>query len=246
PISSDDNIALAPILDFLNHSEKASTSIHFDEKTRCFSIKTHRSYAKGQEVFITYGPHENGMMLAEYGFVLADNPYQSLELDHAVELWTGAAKASTGHKKHRLAMDSSDIDAMVATLKRHGLWGDFSISSDALEPSYRLQAALRLLLQIEQKETTLRRAVSVWERWRKGEITETQSCFDAAMRLWIRAACEALSGLACQMLRDIEGKGDGAQRPPPGLDGYLVHCIRAVWLEIACISERCCLDQMDM
>ncbi|KAI8320925.1 SET domain-containing protein, partial [Martensiomyces pterosporus] len=132
PISGDDSIALAPVLDFLNHSGQADVSVRFDEKQKCFSIRTNRPYAKGQEVFISYGPHDNRFMLAEYGFVLAHNPFQFLELDHVA------------------AMGPSDVDTLVATLKQHGLWGDFTISLDALEPSYRLQAALQLLLQAGQ------------------------------------------------------------------------------------------------
>ncbi|KAJ2368785.1 hypothetical protein H4S01_001393 [Coemansia sp. RSA 2610] len=68
PIGKRDSIALAPVLDLLNHSYQASVSTYFDAKCRRFVIKTLRPYHKGDEVFISYGPHDNGFMLAEYGF----------------------------------------------------------------------------------------------------------------------------------------------------------------------------------
>ena len=58
-----DNIALAPMLDFLNHTPDAKTEGRFCTKTKSYQIKTLLPYKKGEQVFINYGPHDNCFIL---------------------------------------------------------------------------------------------------------------------------------------------------------------------------------------
>eukprot|EP00117_Sycon_ciliatum_P036404 scpid69782/ scgid27411/ SET domain-containing protein 4 len=78
--TSAGNCALAPYLDFLNHSPGARVTAGYNSSTRRYEIVTQDRYRHGDEVFICYGPHDNQRLLLEYGFVLDDNPHCSVML----------------------------------------------------------------------------------------------------------------------------------------------------------------------
>ncbi|KAJ2779044.1 hypothetical protein GGI15_004000 [Coemansia interrupta] len=243
-IDRTDSMALAPVLDLLNHSAAADIATRFDPITRQFVIQTNCAFSKGQEAFIRYGPHDNRFMIIEYGFVLARNPYQVLELDHAVSLWTEAAKTRLRTARpSSLMMRPDDVDVMVSTLKQYRMWGDFTISLDDLEPSYRLHAALRLLLLAEQKGMTSKQAVLQWERWRRGEPSTSPGDADieAAIQSWVCAICQNTAALSRQMLEDIQDCTGQSRSHDAGdhINGFLAHCLSTVWREINDISERC-------
>ncbi|KAJ2486668.1 hypothetical protein EV174_000980 [Coemansia sp. RSA 2320] len=232
------SIALAPLLDLLNHSETASISALYDTERGHFVIKTNRPFKRGQEVFISYGPHDNIFMLAEYGFVLACNPYQHLNLDHAVELWVAAAKARLLERRRAASASPADIDALVDVLRQRGLWGDFALSADDVEPPYRLQAALRLLLPAESRQEQRpnpKRAIAQWERWRRGEpeAAASSSALHSAVASWTRAACQGILSVSDRMIRDTS-------QHSAGLDAFLVHCLHTVWREISAIAACHC------
>ncbi|KAJ1877784.1 hypothetical protein LPJ66_012030 [Kickxella alabastrina] len=177
-------------------------------------------------------------MLLEYGFVLARNPFQVLELDDAVSAWVAAAEARLLAARPAAALMRPDgLRRLVDTLRQHGLWGDFTISLDDLEPSYRLQAALRLLLAAEQRGETAKGAIARWDRWRRGGPTEdAEAAENAAVRAWVEAVCARLAAEAERMLVGTAA-GSLAQ---PGVDAFLVRCLHTVWLEISAIATRCC------
>ncbi|KAJ1725844.1 hypothetical protein LPJ53_000105 [Coemansia erecta] len=243
-IDSTDSMALAPVLDLLNHSAAADIATRFDPVSRQFIIQTNCAFGKGQEAFIRYGPHDNRFMIIEYGFVLARNPYQVLELDHAVSLWTEAAKARLRTARPRsLMMHPDDVDVLVSTLKQHRMWGNFTISLDDLEPSYRLHAALRLLLLAEQQSMTSKQAVRQWERWRRGEPSAGPGDTDieAAIQSWVCEICQNMAALSGQMMDDIRESTDQSRSHDAGdpINRFLAHCLSVVWREISDISERC-------
>ncbi|KAJ2745330.1 hypothetical protein GGI20_002262 [Coemansia sp. BCRC 34301] len=242
-IGSQDSITLAPILDLLNHSGLASISTLFDAERGEFVIKTNRPFKAGQEVFISYGPHDNLFLLAEYGFALEQNPYQHLELDHAADLWVAAAKVRMQGLKRVAPASPADIDTLVNTLTQHGLWGGFALLPDDDEPPYRLQLALRLLLAVVQHGIPLKRATVQWERWRRGEPDGGESCaLGDAIAGWIRTACQGLLGVSERMLSDTDAVENYPWRDvdSSGPSAFLVHCIHTVWLEINTIAACHC------
>ncbi|KAJ2782452.1 hypothetical protein H4R18_002258 [Coemansia javaensis] len=239
-----DTMALAPVLDMLNHSTSASVSTHFDAARRQFVIRTHRAYRKGEEVFISYGPHDNGFLLAEYGFVAASNPRLVLDLSCEVEACAAAARRGPppcprAHRRRpraagdAAAANAAAADALVALLRRHGLWGEFALTPDDAEPPYRVQAALRLLLAAQRLSgPELRDAVARWERWRCGEPVDSDDDDDCAdVTQWIQRACARIAARAQQMALD-------AQDPPAPVGRFLARCLGAVWLEISQIALR--------
>ncbi|CAH1758259.1 2762_t:CDS:10 [Entrophospora sp. SA101] len=65
----ENNIAIAPMLDFINHSNDAKIKGEFNKFNKSYEITTYDSIKKGQQVFINYGPHDNYFLLIEYGEV---------------------------------------------------------------------------------------------------------------------------------------------------------------------------------
>lgn len=89
----DDKCALAPFLDCLNHHWKAS--VQTAVLGSYFEIVTNNSYQPNEQVFISYGSHDNRKLLLEYGFVLADNPNDVVIItkEHLIKLHSCKAQA---------------------------------------------------------------------------------------------------------------------------------------------------------
>ncbi|OAA78123.1 SET domain protein [Akanthomyces lecanii RCEF 1005] len=114
-----DRLALLPVADMFNHSS-AGCAVAFS--TEAYDITADREYQEGEEVYTSYGTHSNDFLLAEYGFVLPDNPNDQLCLDSIL-----FAKLQTEHK---------------LALSERGLLGDFMLRAD-LTPSDRAWVAMR-------------------------------------------------------------------------------------------------------
>ncbi|OJJ43428.1 hypothetical protein ASPZODRAFT_944827 [Penicilliopsis zonata CBS 506.65] len=109
PEDRNDAMALVPFADYFNHSDVAvsepvschlwkecfwSFRISFDilryikcdvnfDGTR-YTFRATKSYDKGEEIYMSYGPHSNDFLFTEYGFFLDENDYESLYLDDIV------------------------------------------------------------------------------------------------------------------------------------------------------------------
>jgi hypothetical protein len=79
-------MALAPYLDFLNHSTDMEVDAKFNKVTRRYEIYTKTPYKKGQQVFISYGPHSNDTLFLEYGFTVKHNPHSTVQMDDVLKL----------------------------------------------------------------------------------------------------------------------------------------------------------------
>lgn len=89
------NLGLIPFLDMFNHSTKAETdakliySFNFHSKaisrivsnkgSLIFRLASLSSYSKFEEIFISYGQHDNLKLLTEYGFCLPLNPFSVIK-----------------------------------------------------------------------------------------------------------------------------------------------------------------------
>lgn len=99
----EDNFTLAPLLDMANHTAYAAREcrVRFSSVTGMELCAPAEPLAEGDDVCITYGPHDNATLLTEYGFILSPdvcaddteaqacgwlgNPHASVWLDDAVE-----------------------------------------------------------------------------------------------------------------------------------------------------------------
>ncbi|KAK6533189.1 hypothetical protein TWF281_007341 [Arthrobotrys megalospora] len=82
--SSDDTDfpVLIPLVDILNH--KPNTKIIWEPTSISFSLRTPENLPLGSQVFNNYGPKGNEELLMGYGFVIPENPTDSLAMKFTV------------------------------------------------------------------------------------------------------------------------------------------------------------------
>ncbi|KAK7954276.1 hypothetical protein PG996_015160 [Apiospora saccharicola] len=78
----DDRLALLPIADLFNHADQGCHVTYSAEEG--YTITASRRYKAGEEVLVSYGDHSNDLLLAEYGFVMAENKWDSVCLDEVI------------------------------------------------------------------------------------------------------------------------------------------------------------------
>ncbi len=71
-----DRLALLPVADLFNH---AAFGCHVSYRGDSYEIIADREYSRGDEVCTSYGDHSNDFLLAEYGFLLQNNPHDRFD-----------------------------------------------------------------------------------------------------------------------------------------------------------------------
>lgn len=77
-------LALVPWADMLNHSSKAGqeSCLIFDSETRFATLRSHKSYEQGEQVYDSYGPSLScSQLLLDYGFVDEENHNHAVEFE---------------------------------------------------------------------------------------------------------------------------------------------------------------------
>lgn len=74
------DLVLAPLADMLNHDVEAST-LQYSEDGGHVLIAATRDYAKGDQLFASYGKKSNYDLLAMYGFVVEDNANDAMQIN---------------------------------------------------------------------------------------------------------------------------------------------------------------------
>lgn len=77
----EDRLALVPVADMFNHAESGCTVSYTPEH---YTVTTDRAYEASEEVFVSYGDHSNDFLLAEYGFLMANNCWDVISIDDIV------------------------------------------------------------------------------------------------------------------------------------------------------------------
>ncbi|KAJ9641354.1 hypothetical protein H2201_006959 [Coniosporium apollinis] len=115
---NDDRMVLCPFVDYFNHSDEGCT---VSNTPKGFAITCNRTYEAGEEVYVSYGQHDNDFLLIEYGFVLDENKWDKTKLDSRI--------LPTLDKRMR------------RDLEENSFLGDYIL--DAKEIDYRTQVAIR-------------------------------------------------------------------------------------------------------
>ncbi|KAK7995874.1 hypothetical protein PG991_015341 [Apiospora marii] len=118
----EDRLALLPIADLFNHADQGCHVAYSAEEG--YTITASRRYEAGEEVFASYGDHSNDLLLAEYGFVMAENRWDAVCLDEVI-----LPRLSQAQKKK---------------LESNGHGGPYMLASGS-EPSRPLVAVLQML-----------------------------------------------------------------------------------------------------
>ena len=165
-----DDCALAPFLDFLNHTPTARVTAGINTCNHCFEIVTQDAYRRDAEVFISYGPHGNSKLLLEYGFIVADNPHSAMTINLAALLPLLAAEnadfrhvAATCYSRVLQQAELLEVTLMadgcswklhraldILSLKRCQLerWRDFIYDSESVLDSSHLERKVNLGLAL--------------------------------------------------------------------------------------------------
>ncbi|KAG0198563.1 SET domain-containing protein 4 [Mortierella sp. GBA30] len=175
-----DNIALAPMLDFLNHTHDAKTEGFFCTKTKSYKIKTLLPYKKGEQVFINYGPHDNCFILVEYGFVTPSNPYNYVSVDSSF-MQLSIPGETAAAKKDKLEL-----------LDMAGYFGDYVLHRN--DVSFRLLVGMRLRLinPFLKSSGATQLAIAQWHNVVSGELEQISPENEQMVPVHIERLCDAI------------------------------------------------------
>ncbi|KAJ9048214.1 SET domain-containing protein 4, variant 2 [Entomophthora muscae] len=135
-------IALVPYLDLLNHLPQTKVVDVYDSKSGIFTFVSGQRYQPGEQVFITYGAHDNIALMIEYGFVIPTNPYDYACIDVHIWKYLLMEQAPVDNLDALLAERLSPLP-IVKVLQQNDLLRNLAIQSDG-EPDFRLMNLLRL------------------------------------------------------------------------------------------------------
>ncbi|GAM19232.1 LOW QUALITY PROTEIN: hypothetical protein SAMD00019534_024070, partial [Acytostelium subglobosum LB1] len=108
--SAHDNACLVPMADLFNHSSTVSTRASYNSAQRCYQVFTETSFNQGDQVLISYGNHSNSTLLHFYGFIIDDNPQDSIIIpsDQALPL-----PSSTSNIKPLTTKEQRELDRLT-------------------------------------------------------------------------------------------------------------------------------------
>jgi hypothetical protein len=126
---ADECLAIVPFGDYFNHTSAPSKGCKVNYSPSGYEFILESTAAPGDELYISYGSHNNDFLLVEYGFTLPDNEHTDLILDSLLlDLFTAEQKR---------------------TLEAADYLGTYTLNSNAQGPDdlvcYRTTTALRLL-----------------------------------------------------------------------------------------------------
>ncbi|GAA5814053.1 hypothetical protein MFLAVUS_007543 [Mucor flavus] len=216
------SIALAPMLDFLNHTSEAKIESGFNVRNQCFEIKTLTPYNKGEQVYINYGPHDNLAILKEYGFVLSQNSYNFVLLDKEVWDLYSEVESKRGYEIKKQILEGA------------GYAGDYSIKAD--EISFRLMAALRLLALPGTTEPGFDRRVMDWHDVVMGQTDLISTDNERKALIMLQDICKKVSAQAKNEIEILSRITE--THPEAEFHPFALYFLRQIWNESNDIIEQ--------
>jgi hypothetical protein len=144
---------LIPLVDVLNH--KPFAKVVWEPTSKEFSIFTLETLKSGSQIFNNYGPKPNEELLMGYGFVIQDNPVDSVALKFNVPLLSNLKKR-IWMQKHSRAVPESEVFHLAKTSNSlHTVTGHPEVSLRSQWPET-LVDLFRLLFANEHEEEVSR------------------------------------------------------------------------------------------
>lgn len=145
PVADEPNMALAPFLDMINHSDSVETEsqlyLEKDTSQLRYRLITKTALNCTEEIVISYGNHENFKLLMEYGFVIVGNRHEKIDLSiDQIENFMRNYPRFFHQKK-------------VAFIKDQGMHQEVFISADGL--SYNLEVIFKIFKSAALTEKSL-------------------------------------------------------------------------------------------
>ncbi|KAB8356422.1 hypothetical protein FH972_024005 [Carpinus fangiana] len=217
----DDCMALCPFLDYFNHvSGSACAQVEFNATG--FTARADRSYAAGEEINISYGAHSNDYLLAEYGFVMGDEPANDSDFalldDYVLPL-----------------LD----DMQRGRLRDKGLLSKFVMDRDG-SVCFRTECALNLLVL----------STGQWEKFVIGETGDNapqKSKYEKILRERVLAVCIEHAKEQLKKVQSIGVVVEGSELEFPEREAgelksrewdYAKAVLKTRWEQIALMAER--------
>mgnify|MGYP001761990707 CR=1 FL=1 len=201
-----DNFTLAPLLDMANHTAvpdleckvqydmRSGLDLRAPQGQKMGESNAAAGLRCGDEVCITYGPHSNATLLAEYGFVLP------LGAGGSGGSWDGSrfCGVCVDGAVQQMLEDQGEGGAWKrALLEQSGYWGDYTLHPvpEPAHPSHRLHLALRLAcvhldtdrrakrprVDAEDRDYTQEQAERIWRQLTNGQRERISSANEAAV-----------------------------------------------------------------
>ena len=113
---------LVPLGDLFNHHNSKPPLQHgayeFDDEKDALIVRADQSYTKGDEVFISYGILTNPDLLVSYGFILLDNPFETVGFRLSMH---GSNGKTSGGDEYPLPLNAM-TKIRRDMYERRGLW----------------------------------------------------------------------------------------------------------------------------
>ncbi|GAA6029365.1 hypothetical protein JCM8097_003639 [Rhodosporidiobolus ruineniae] len=185
--SKHNNLTLAPVVDMINHIPGRSTKPSPRISSFTFSSppagSSDPSLKDGDELAFSYGPHEDAMLLTEYGFVIGrDNSYNAVEIDRFVQ---GLFDAQ-----------GREGEIKLGVLQDEDYFGDWTLQATPEPPSasWRVLVALRLLhLRLPSSLVLSADSLAPWFNVLSGAIETISTANEAKVTATLKVLCQAVA-----------------------------------------------------
>ena len=139
-MDDEQGCALAPFLDLLNHSPEANVIAGYNSTSQCYEIKTLDLYQKFEQVFISYGAHDNSNLMVEYGFV-----------SHTENIHDVVPVTMSDLKKVAIDLQTKDLSKKLLFMSQHALDDQLHFSTDGLSWNLCLCCQLLSVSHVDHK-----------------------------------------------------------------------------------------------
>jgi hypothetical protein len=149
--NSNVTVGLIPFLDYLNHSCKSQIVPTY--KDNGFELWSLQEISKGEQVYLSYGHHDNTFLAAEYGFVEEENQFDYVCIEKELVY-------------SKISIETSEF---LDILTRSRIPQDFVIHYQEVCYSLLMTARLAVYLESDTNTTICDVDLSVWEELVRGE-----------------------------------------------------------------------------
>lgn len=140
-LSDEPTMAFCPYVDMFNHTSTANVRaiLKPEESVPKYCLVTENFYKPYEEIFISYGAHDNKKLLCQYGFILPKNQFDSIDFNLKEILTT--CKINASNKQYKFLND-------------HGFNRDLGVNS--IRFSFNMAACLYVLSHANELDWSMR------------------------------------------------------------------------------------------